>query len=164
MKTITLKLSLLILTILLFSACSPEDDGIYFEPLAESKITYTLIETEILLLVNDYRIDNGLSELKKLNIVSTVAETHTNYMVEVGKVNHDNFPERHKNLVENANAKSVGENVAYGYSSAESVVNAWLNSDHHREIIEDPEYTHFGISTETDANGRNYFTHIFINK
>ena len=164
MKTTIHKLSLLIITILLLSACSQEDDGIYFEPITESKISYTSIETEILILVNDYRLENGLNALEKLNIISTVAETHTHYMVEVGKVNHDNFPERHEKLVKNADAKSVGENVAYGYSSAESVVNAWIQSEGHREIIEDPEYTHFGISTETDENGRNYFTHIFINK
>ncbi|MEX1383999.1 CAP domain-containing protein [Lutibacter sp.] len=39
-----------------------------------------------------------------------------------------------------------------------------MNSSEHRKNIENPDSTHFGISTESDDNGRNYFTHIFIKK
>ena len=127
-------------------------------------MTYSPIENEILNLINEYRKEKGLTTLSRLNLISSVAKTHTSYMVEVGKVNHDNFPIRHEQLVHNAQAISVGENVAYGYSSSKSVVKAWLNSPGHKKIIEDETFTHFGISTEKDANGRNYFTHIFINK
>ena len=56
-----------------------------------------------------------------------------------------------------------GENVAYVYSSAESVVNAWLNSAGHRNIIEG-DYTDFDISAEQDENGKYYYTNIFIRK
>ena len=59
-------------------------------------------------------------------------------------------------------AKSVGENVAYGFSSATSVVTAWIKSDEHRAIIEKESYTHFGISTEQNIEGRYFFTQIFI--
>lgn len=164
MKPLLIKVSLVFFVLSFLSSCSSEDDGIYFNEIKETKITYSPIETEILILINEYRTEKGLSTLSKLNLISTVAETHTTYMVETGKVNHDNFPERHEALVNNVHAISVGENVAYGYNSAESVVNAWLKSDHHREIIEDSEFTHFGISTKNDVNGRNYFTQIFINK
>jgi uncharacterized protein YkwD len=67
-------------------------------------------------------------------------------------------------LQNNANAKKVGENVAYGYGTAEGVVNGWLNSPAHKKIIETEEYTHFGISTEKDSSNRNYFTQIFISR
>tara|TARA_R110001583_G_scaffold85392_1_gene223764 strand:- start:5418 stop:5879 length:462 start_codon:yes stop_codon:yes gene_type:complete len=146
----------------LLTSCSAEDDGIYFNEVSETKIAYTPIEIEILDLVNAYRVEKGLIALKRLNLISSVAETHTHYMVNAGEVNHDFFSERHKQLVNNANAKSVGENVAFGYGTAKSVVNAWISSDSHRKIIENSEYTHFGISTETDKGGENYFTHIFI--
>ena len=102
--------------------------------------------------------------MSKLDIISYVAESHTVYMVETGLVNHDNFPERNQKLVESANAKSVGENVAYGFNSAKGVVDAWLKSDAHRAIIENEKYTHFGISTERNSEGRNYFTQIFIKR
>lgn len=168
MKPITPKLLVcLFLSILLFS-CAKEDDGIYFnesiEELSITPIEYTAIETEILDLVNSYRNGINLASLNSLNVVSSVADSHTEYMIEKGKISHDNFDQRAQTLMNKANAKTVAENVAYGYTSAESVVNGWLNSESHRSIIENPNFTHFGISTESNNEGRNYFTNIFIKK
>jgi uncharacterized protein YkwD len=85
-------------------------------------------------------------------------------MVITGEISHANFSDRAQNLITNAKAKTVSENVAYGYISAQAVVNGWINSDSHRAIIENPDLTHFGISTKSDKEGKNYFTHIFIKK
>ncbi len=93
-----------------------------------------------------------------------MADGHTDYMVQNGTVSHDNFSQRVETLMNNAQAKSVAENVAYGFNSAQGVINSWLNSDEHRTIIENQNYTHFGISTESNSEGRNYFTQIFIKK
>lgn len=38
-----------------------------------------------------------------------------------------------------------GENIAYGYGSAASVTNAWMNSDGHRANILNENYTHLGV-------------------
>lgn len=167
MKTHAKKLlALLLLTTLLFS-CAKEDDGVYFNENSEitnAKVVYSPIESEIVSLVNAHRTSLGLKSLNTLNIVSGVADGHTNYMIEAGAPSHDNFPERAQKLMNEAGAKTVGENVGYGYSTAEGVVKAWLNSDGHRKILENPDYTHFGISMETSADNRNYFTNIFIKK
>ncbi len=173
-KSTLFKLFLLfkILSFVVFSflmlSCSPEDDGIYFEQSAMeipvSKVSYSDMELDILDLVNAYRKSKKLSELKLLNVISSVADGHTNYMISEGQASHDNFSQRSQDLITNANAKTVGENVAYGFSSAQGVFNGWLNSSGHTRIIENPEYTHFGISTDSDTEGRNYFTHIFISK
>jgi uncharacterized protein YkwD len=85
-------------------------------------------------------------------------------MIEAGIISHDNFAQRAETLMTEAGAKTVGENVAYGFSTAEGVVKGWLNSDGHRKIIENPDYTHFGISMEISTDNRNYFTNIFIKK
>jgi uncharacterized protein YkwD len=172
MKSFSPLLKLCVVTIfsvVLFS-CSGDDDGIYFEQSTAIVETtnaaeYSAIESEILTLVNKHRASKGLTSLTPLNIISNVADGHTNYMIEAGKISHDNFPMRSQTLVKNANAKLVGENVAYGYYTAEDVVNGWLNSEDHRAIIEKEDYTHFGISTEAcKQSGRNYFTQIFIKK
>ena len=122
------------------------------------------IEIEILELINKHRKTVGLNPLEKMSAIKAQAYGHTDYMIEVGSVNHDNFNLRAQNLMNNAGAKKVGENVAYGFSSAKGVVNGWLNSPEHKSIIENPNYTHFGISTESNSEGRNYFTQIFISK
>ncbi|MDP3357866.1 MAG: CAP domain-containing protein [Lutibacter sp.] len=167
MKTYAPKLlALILLTTLLFS-CAKEDDGVYFNENSEvvnAKVVYSDIESEIVSLVNAHRSSLGLNTLNTLNIVSGVADGHTNYMIEVGQISHDNFAQRAQTLMSEAGAKTVGENVAYGFNTAEGVVKGWLNSDGHRKVIENPDYTHFGISMEKNSDNRNYFTNIFIKK
>ncbi|MBL4725032.1 MAG: CAP domain-containing protein [Lutibacter sp.] len=167
MKSLALKLlSVVLLSSILFS-CSKEDDGIFFNENSElttSEVSYSEIENKILTLVNEHRKTLGLTSLSTLNIISSVADSHTDYMIETGKISHDNFNQRAEILMNNTDAKSVGENVAYGYNSAEGVLKGWLNSDSHRKVIESANYTHFGISTESNSDGRNYFTQIFIKK
>lgn len=166
MKTLTPMLSLLFCAFLLFS-CSQEDDGVYFDESSEiisPSVTYSEIEIEILDLVNEHRLEMGLNELKELNIVSGVADEHTDYMISIGSVNHDNFDVRAGKLMSSAKAKSISENVAYGYKTAQGVVDGWLNSESHRRAIEDSKKTHFGISIESNSQGKYYFTQIFIQK
>ena len=164
MKSIQFKLVVLVVACTVFTSCVKEDDGVYFNEINEVKATYSTIELEILDLVNNHRVSIGLKTLEGLNIISSVALSHTSYMAEINEVNHDNFSERQDNLMLKADAKSVGENVAYGYNSSKGVVGAWLKSDSHRAIIENEGYTHFGISTEKNSDGRNYFTQIFIKR
>lgn len=46
-----------------------------------------------------------------------------------------------------------GENLAQGYSIAENVVNAWIDSPSHRENLEDPEFLTCGISAWRGDDG-----------
>lgn len=168
MKIFTLKLLLLVFFGSLLFSCTKEDDGIYFGKTNDLVIShdasYSEMESTILILINEYRKSLNLAELECLNVISNVATTHTHYMVDVGVLSHDNFAIRAQSLIENAAAKSVGENVAYGFGTAQGVVNGWLNSAEHKKIIENPDYTHFGISIESNIDGRLYFTQIFIDK
>jgi len=168
MKTLTSTLVSLFFISTLLLSCSKEDDGVYFNDNAEvvntNNISYSSIENEILKLVNNHRASLGLSTLSTLNIISGVADGHTNYMIEVGGINHDNFSQSSEYLKKQAHAISVGENVAYGFNTAQGVFNGWLNSQAHRNVIENPNYTHFGISTDSDNENKNYFTQIFIKK
>lgn len=121
------------------------------------------IEVEILELINNHRLSLGLNTLTDMSLVKSVAFTHTDYMVDNDEVSHANFFERSNYLKQNAGAKSVSENVAYGYTSAESVVRAWLKSDGHKANIEG-DYTNFGLSAEENDEGKWYYTNIFIKK
>lgn len=156
---------LLVLCALVLTSCSSNSEielaGNTSEP--TTVITEKSIEAEILVLINNYRVANGLSILNKLQTIKSQANTHTNYMIDQNKISHDFFYQRKEYLTQNANAVGVGENVAYGYSSAESVVNAWIKSEGHKKNIEG-NFTHFEISAEKDADGKWYFTNIFIKK
>ncbi|MCK0180552.1 CAP domain-containing protein [Flavobacteriaceae bacterium S0862] len=155
-------LALLALMSVSCSTDSIEEDNI--DALSTSYVPQTkAIEIEILELINNHRITVGLNTLNDMSKVKATAYSHTDYMRDKQEVSHDNFYQRSSSLKNNPGASKVGENVAYGFSSAQSVVNAWLNSSGHKEIIEG-DFTNFDISAEKDSEGKWYFTNIFIKK
>ncbi|WP_303317521.1 CAP domain-containing protein [Flavivirga abyssicola] len=161
-----IKLPLLVLfAVLTFSSCSTDsiDDKADAIELSLVEQEAKDIEIEILKRINDYRISLGLNALNDMSVVKSVAFSHTDYMVDKNEVSHDNFFTRSNYLKSNAGAEKVSENVAYGYSSAETVVKAWIKSEGHRGTIEG-DFTNFDISAEKNENGRWYFTNIFIKK
>ena len=164
MKPTTYLLSMALLAMLTFS-CSTDDfqEGQIDQTALEKAPPAKVIEVEILELINTYRIGMDLVPLNNLSIIKSVAFTHTDYMVSLDQVNHDNFFQRKISLVQNASATKVSENVAYAYSSAQSVVKAWLNSPSHKATIEG-DFTDFDISAEMNSQGKWYFTNIFIKR
>ena len=168
MKNITLPGLMLIFCALFLTSCSKDsiqDEVTAYDQVVTEKAEYdyNTIEAEILHELNTYRKALGLSELKALAELSVESEGHNEYMIEEGVVSHDNFSLRASKLMNRVGAKSVAENVGYGYSTSKAVVNAWLKSKGHRENVEG-NYTHFGISVRQDEDGKNYFTNIFIKK
>lgn len=168
MRKITLTGFMLILCTLFLTSCSKDNLGeevASYDQVVTKKVEYNYnsIEVEILDELNLYRSAIGLSELKAMVDLSVESEVHNEYMIDMGNVSHDNFAERASFIMQEVGAKKVAENVGYGYRSSEAVVNAWLKSKGHRENVEG-DFTHFGISVRQDADGKNYFTNIFIKK
>ncbi len=121
----------------------------------------TSIADQILILVNEHRQSQGLPALEKNDTADQLAIEHSRYMISQGRISHDNGDAKFTELQEKENARAMGENVASGQTSAQSVMTAWLNSDQgHRENIEG-NYTHIGIGVVPDEEGRYYYTQIF---
>lgn len=154
---------------LVITSCSKEDSAEaeaakYDIDLALVKLNDRQMSERILELVNIYRDSLGLSSLQMDNqYASAFAVDHTQYMIEKEQINHDNFGYRSEGIKFHDGAKVVGENVAYGYDTAEKVVNAWLKSSGHRENIEG-NYTHSGFGIMKCDSGRTYFTQLFYRK
>jgi len=120
----------------------------------------SIMSDQVFIEINKYRTSNGMSAVKKGNPYSyAYAVKHTKYMIEKSEINHDNFSTRVDGL-KFRGAKRVGEIVAYGYSTAEDVVNAWLHSPGHKSVI-DGNYTHTGFGVLQDFRGTYYFTELF---
>lgn len=160
-----IKLPLIALLAMFSFSCSTEsvDDSAEQIEITEISIEAKSIELEALELINEYRLSQGLNALEDMSIVKSVALSHTDYMLENNEISHDNFFKRSEYLKSNTGAARVSENVAYGYSTAETLVKAWIASDGHRENIEG-DFTNFDISAEQNENGRWYYTNIFIKK
>lgn len=155
----------LILLVMFATSCS--SDAID-EKAATINTTYIVpetktIEVEIMELINDHRMSIGLNPLQNIGAIKAQAYNHTDYMIAQNNVSHDYFFQRKNNLVSSVGANNVSENVAYGFTNAQSVVTAWLNSDGHRGNIEG-DYTDFEISAEQNTEGRWYYTNIFVKK
>lgn len=57
--------------------------------------------------------------------------------------------------------RTYGENIAYGYASAESVMQGWINSDGHLANILNGNFTQLGVGYRKDSNGRPYYVQVF---
>ncbi len=149
------------LIVLFFSSCSKDDSTIDDTDTVTTE--EAILENEILELVNAHRNSIGKNSLALNNRASELAQEHTLYMINKGGISHDNFNERADILFQEENAYSVGENVAAGYATAQSVMTGWLNSTGHRDNIEG-DYTHIGVSAIKNSSGTYYYTQLFLKK
>ena len=152
----------------LFTSCSKDDietndEANYSIDLNLAQETDWQMADDILMLVNEHRTSIGLETIKRdQQYASAYAVEHTKYMIDIDRINHDNFGIRSAAL-KNRGADRVGENVAYGYTTAEDVVFAWLHSPSHKDIIEG-NYTHSGFGIITNSEGNIFYTQLFYSK
>ncbi|MFE3849258.1 CAP domain-containing protein [Flavobacterium sp. LB3P45] len=124
--------------------------------------SYNSMEIQTMDLINNYRVSIGLNSLQKINYISIKSEEHDNYMITNNVVNHDDFVARSQDIMSVLGAKTVGENIAYNYSTAQAAFDAWLASPGHKANIEG-DFNHFGIAIRINpVNGAKYYTNIFV--
>jgi uncharacterized protein YkwD len=146
------------------SCSSPSKEDIAVTPELVKVYDYQPDETELADLINDHRVSLGLNPLQIVNHISFKCEEHDDYMITNNVVNHDLFDQRSENIMEVLGATKVNENIAYNFSTANSVLNAWLNSPGHKANIEG-DFTHFGISIRVNTvTGKKYYTNIFMKR
>ena len=119
-------------------------------------------ENEVIRLVNEIRIKNGLNELKPDWQLSRVARYKSQDMKDNKYFSHTSpiygSPfEMIKNF--GISFRSAGENIAKGYSTPQAVVNGWMNSSGHRANILNSSYTRIGVGYVSDGR---YWTQMFI--
>ena len=154
-----LKLICSLIVLLSFNSCSKdtvlEDDTTALQSMA--------IATNILDILNSHRANIGKNALLIDGLANDLAVEHTLYMIEKNTISHDNFNARSERLFAEAQATRTGENVAFGQPNATAVMEAWLGSQGHRNIIEG-DFTHIGIAALKNPNGTYFYTQIFLKK
>lgn len=115
---------------------------------------------EVLELTNQERAKEGLSPLK------ANPELQANAMQRASEI-AVYFDHMRPNNTKWPSAVTVSygvaaENIAYGYSSAEAVVNGWMNSDGHRKNILTAEFTTMGVGCFSQ-NGYTFWVQLFTN-
>lgn len=129
-------------------------------PTVDSQVTQ--YEKEVVRLVNEIRVKNGLKALSEDWQLSRVARYKSQDMKDKGYFSHTSptygspFDMMKKFGL---TYRTAGENIAKGQRSPQAVVNAWMNSSGHRANILNASYTKIGVGYV--ANG-NYWTQMFI--
>ncbi len=121
-------------------------------------------EQEVVRLVNEIRVENGLKPLSHNWELSRVARYKSQDM-------RDNRYFSHTSPVYGSpfemirsfgiTYRSAGENIAKGQRTPQAVVNAWMNSSGHRANILNSSFTQIGVGYVADGN---YWTQMFIGK
>lgn len=131
-------------------------------PTADPSVT--AFEQEVIRLVNEIRVRNGLKALSYDWELSRVARIKSQDMKDNRYFAH-NSPiygtpfQMIKNF--GISYRSAGENIAKGYPTPQAVVNGWMNSSGHRANILNASFTHIGVGY---VAGGHYWTQMFIRK
>ena len=119
-------------------------------------------EQEVIRLVNEQRVKNGLNPLTENWELSRVARYKSQDMVDNRYFSHTSptYGSPFQMIRDfGISFRRAGENIAYGQRTPQAVVNAWMNSSGHRANILNASYTQIGVGYV--ANG-NYWTQMFI--
>ncbi len=125
------------------------------------------LAAEVIVLVNQERVLRGMNPLTLNKRLSTEAADYACTMIEDDFFGHDH-PETGDDFVDRHGASEfrcfpAGENLATGHTSAEMVVEDWMNSDDHRKIILNDVYQEMGLGLRRDsADGRLFWVQFFI--
>lgn len=133
------------------AAKTPEDD-----------FTISEYEKKVAELVNQIRIENGLSPLTLNNELSAVARKKSQDMKDNHYFNHTSPVYGSPfDMMKSFGIiyKTAGENIAMGQRTPEEVVNAWMNSEGHRANILNSSFTQIGMGYVAEGN---YWTQMFI--
>lgn len=111
-------------------------------------------------LMNLHRQSVGCEPLGWNPVAAEVARDHSQDMIDRSFFAHDN-PDGHSPFDRMASAgltySRAAENIAYGYPTADAVLQGWLDSPGHRRNIENCSLTEHGVGLVGT-----HWTHVFL--
>ena len=127
--------------------------------LAEGKIS----STEIFMLINNERSKNNISPLTINNKLIQAANNKAKDLIKNNYFDH-NSPtgKTFSSWIKETNYQYsfIGENLAINFQSEKEIVEAWLNSESHKENLLNQNFTETGISIKNE-NGKIIVVQIF---
>lgn len=121
-------------------------------------------ENEVIRLVNEIRVKNGLKALTADWELSRVARYKSQDMKDNKYFSHTSPVYGSPfDMIKNfgISYRTAGENIAKGQSTPQAVVNAWMNSSGHRVNILNSSYTRIGVGYVAEGK---YWTQMFIGR
>jgi len=119
----------------------------------------TIRELEVLKLVNIERQNDGKEPLTYLSNLEKGANIRA---LEIKELWSHTRPDGtlFYTAYEYMNYRTIGENLAAGYTTPEEVVAGWMSSEGHRTNMLNEDYEQMAIAVSEDADGRLYWVQI----
>lgn len=114
-------------------------------------------EADVVTATNRERVAQSLPAFTAQSCVDSYAETQAARMASEGRMYHQDLGP----ILSACGLRSVGENVAYGYSDGAAVTAGWMGSPGHRANILNASFGLLGVGAAQDAQGRWYACQVF---
>ena len=117
---------------------------------------------EVIRLINKERADKDLHELEEFQELTGLADIRAEESAAVfshTRPNQENCSTIYSDY--GLPYSAVGENLSYGFSSPEKLVEAWMNSETHRENILNANFFYVGIGLYVNKSGALYCSQLF---
>lgn len=121
----------------------------------ENRAKYSAMISKVLEIINGYRAEQGIAPLKLNEKLMDISGARAEEIAWSGMHSHTrpNLKRWATILKEGGvNTGTAGENIGWGFDSAEAVCEAWKNSQTHYENLMNPEYTETGIGVAADPD------------
>lgn len=133
-------------------------------------------EQAVVDLVNQERTSRGLTALTVNMRLNYAAWFHSNQMATRSNATPSNPGAAMQHTLFGVNAPTpasrldaagyddwwtYGENIAFGYATAQAVMQAWMNSSGHRANILNPDFTEIGVGAVANSAGYLFWTQEF---
>lgn len=125
------------------------------QPIVDSAVPNLAGDVSFGNLLNDVRAQNGAPPVTFDARLNDAAQSHAEDMLENNYFAHqglDGSTVGTRVQAEGYNFARVGENIAAGYRSEQTVLNGWVNSPGHQRNNVDPEFEEFGLGYVRDGN------------
>jgi uncharacterized protein YkwD len=124
------------------------------------------VAADVIALTNVERTHHRRGPLRANARLMRAAQLQAEQMAQAGQMAHvlprARYP-RTEDRIAAADYRwyTVGENVAFGQSSAARVLYSWMHSDGHRANILNSSFTEMGAGYAVDRTGRPYYVQVF---
>ena len=134
-------------------------------PAPPARSLATIVDT-VLLLTNRERARASLTPLRRNADLTRAAQLQAEQMAAAGKLAHEVPGSRYPTLASRLRLigyqyRTVGENVAEGYTSGAALMAGWMTSAPHRANILSARFTETGVGMARSKSGRTYHAQVF---
>lgn len=148
------------------------------DSIVKSNINFKLIESELIVLINAYRLSLNLDTLIYDSNIQKAAEYQVNYNISINKLTHSNIGSMNDLLtrveqftsIRPSTAGEVLANMAplfssaYNQTIAQFIIDMWKKSPGHNSILISPRMKSIGVSVNRkDRNSATIFACAVLN-